>query len=127
MEKFFHRENFLNVCSLNCSLARIFGYFHFEVGRKKLLKCEKFLRFFLYVVFGFLVSQKSANVTIGTFNSGILSIGITFLIKLTIFMSTVFRVFNFLVRNFHSKIVKDFHKIDEKLKEIGVEIDHGFI
>ena len=128
MVKFFERTNFLEVCSFNCSLVRFFGYFHFSVGsirsREKNLKVDEYLRLIFYVVVGLFMSLKSSNINVGSRNSFIFQIGLTILLQLTIFMPTVFRIFNFIIRKKHEKVIEDINWIDEKLTTFGIEIHH---
>lgn len=128
MVKFFERRNFLEVCSFNCSLVRLFGYFHFSVrsikSREQKLKVDEYLRLIFYVIVGLFMSLKSSNINVGSRNSLIFQIGLTILLQLTIFMPTVFRIFDFIIRKKHVKVIEDINWIDEKLTAFGIKINH---
>lgn len=126
MIKFLERKNFLEVSSFNCKFAWIFGYFHFNLKEKLIYKCDEYLRFILYVIVGIFMSLKNADISVGNLNSAILAIGIQTLITLTIFMPTIFRIFNFLMRKSHLKIVRRIHNVDLKLSSLGIKISHNY-
>lgn len=119
-------SNFLETCSFNCNLAWLFGYFHFKINyltvRKKRF-CE-ILRLICYLVGGAYLSMKSANINIGSFSSTILMIGIKFLITLTIFNPTIFRLFNFIMKKEHLKIINNINGVDENFKKLGIIINY---
>jgi 7tm Chemosensory receptor len=94
------------------------------VNKKASNNLDELLKLLFFVFFGVYMSSRSANINLGDLNSMILELGIKFLMKLTFFMPTFFRIFNFIVREKHEKIVKDIHKVDLMLRKIGVKIDH---
>lgn len=127
--KFFDRKNFHEACSFNCRLTRHFGYFYFplEDDSRKLKVCRKilFIRISLYVIVGLLVSIKSSEVNIGnSTNSIIINMGMKIIIQQTLFMPTIFRVMNFLLRHQHATIVANIQSIDDDFKALGFEIDY---
>lgn len=122
--KFLRPKNFLQVAFFNCKFAEFFGYFYFDVNKKASNNLDELLKLLFFVLFGIYMSSRSSNINLGDLNSVILELGIKFLMKVTFFMPTFFRIFNFIVREKHEKIVKNIHKIDLKLRKIGVKIDH---
>jgi hypothetical protein len=104
MKIFGVKNIFSEIGSFNISIANFFGYLHFNInnranGLNSYRSLDEYLRLLFYVIFGFLSSLKGSSVNIGSRNSLILTIGITILLQLTIFMPTIFRIFNFIVRD----------------------------
>lgn len=128
MGNFFNRKNFYEVCLFNCSLVRFFGYFHFSLdsvkNKNSYINLDEYLRLIIYTVVGLYMSLRSSNINIGSRNSLIFEIGLTILLQLTIFMPTVFRIYNFMIRKRHTQIIDDISWIDEKLTAYGATINH---
>jgi hypothetical protein len=123
------KKNFHEVSSFNCKITKFFGYFHFTLKSddEKLKECKPtvYLKFVIFTVLGFLASIKSSKVNIGnSTNSVILQMGIRLLIQQTLFMPTVFRVLNFVVRHQHEKIIDNIQSIDDDLTRMGANINY---
>lgn len=127
--KFFTRSNFAELCSFNCQAARLFGFFYFRAvrdGKRAESGHSESLRFLFYLVFGCVASLKSATLNVGDSTSSfILLVGIELLIKTSIFMPSVFRVFNYAVRRRHAKVIEDIQAIDDELKRLGAPVDYS--
>jgi hypothetical protein len=126
MWSFFRRNSFKEVASLNCAIVRFNGYFHFTLDKSKARRgWDEYMRFGLYLLLGLYMSLKSSNINIGTRNSLIFEMGMTVLLQLSVFAPTVFRIFNFVVRHKHVRIVENIDWIDKRLSEMGIEINHS--
>lgn len=126
--KFFDKRSFLDVSSFNVSLLKALGYFHFSIddirSKEVQLKADEYLRLLFYIIAGFYVSLKASNLNVGTRNSLIFQIGMNILLQISMFAPVIYRSYNFSVRNVHKKIIEDVHWVDQKLVQLGVEIDH---
>lgn len=124
--EFFYPKNFHQLSTFNCNLVRFFGYFHFKPSQRhaEKLNLVDILRLFAYLIIGLYISMESSNINMGSLNSLILTVGLDFLLKVTIFMPVVFRTFNFVVRNDLLKIIRNINFIDENLRMLGVQVDH---
>lgn len=123
------KTNFQGICSFNCAISNFFGYFHFPPNQNHVkydeCKATVYTKFAFHVAFGLFASIKSSNINVGHVTSSIIvNIAIGILIKLTLFMPTVYRVFNFVVRHEHVKIIKNVQSIDDELFRMGININY---
>lgn len=125
--KFLRIKTLQDACRFNCRISKLFGYFYFSLNRdeKSEHELEVFVKFLLYVVVGFLISVKSSEVDVGqSSNSFIVNLGVRILIKQTLYMPTVFRIYNFFVRRQHAEIFMKLQSIDNELVKMGIDFNY---
>lgn len=123
------KTNFQDVCSFNCAITNFFGFFHFTSNQnlETVHQCWRivYLKFAFHVAFGLFASIKSSGVNIPhSTGSIIVNMGIRILIQLALYMPTAHRVFNFVMRHQHVKIIKNVQSIDDELFRMGIDINY---
>lgn len=122
-------KSFSDVCRFNCQVTNVFGYFFFSPSttdsKTKQKSFSRFFKFAIYTILGLLASIKSSDVNTGNGSDSIIvTLGLFIIIQQTMFMPTVFRVFNYCVRHRHGKIIHDIQSIDEDLSQMGISINY---
>lgn len=122
------KKNFLELSSFNCSIAKLFGYFYFSTRsvRNKKIDSSLIIWFIANVIFGLWASIKSSQVNIGRNTSSIIvNMSINFVIAQTLFMPTIFRIFNFVARRQHGKLLCNIQSIDDELLKMKIDFNYS--
>lgn len=120
--KFFDKKNFHESISGFVKFSSLFGFYFFptQKGKKENI-IFAYIKFIFFMIFGIYASIKSSELSefdTGGTNSIIIKIAIKILMKVTLFMPTLFRINNFILRHKQRKIYRDIGMIDTRLINI---------